>query len=364
MSYSPDYLASRRNAQSSRRRSIVVVSSLILACGIGGSLYFATQTTLVTGAHGKSDTPVGPSVTFPSSHLTFHGALRAKSSKAEMKSTSKLGRALLSNGSKPLLRSGASRSFAKLASSLPGRIELALTPLGLGKIEVLGSDAPAHGWSTTKVPVLVALLKAREQMGTSALTPQEDQWAQAAITESDNASILSLFGDLQRLKGGLAGASLFVQGLLRESGDKETVVTTAPPPPGAVTTFGQTEWRPSEADKFFRQLARGCLLPANQTNYVLGLMSHVESSESWGLGSAGFTSVAFKGGWGPDLSGAYLVRQSGIIDADTSRGVVVSIVAFPNSGSFSDGVQMLDDTSVWLHHELLLAPRTMVGCPK
>ena len=132
------------------------------------------------------------------------------------------------------------------------------------------------------------------------------------------------------------------------SGDNQTVVATAPPPPGAVTTFGQTEWRPSEAVKFFRALGNGCLLPSTETSYVLDLMENVEPSESWGLGSAGFSSVAFKGGWGPEASGAYLVRQSGIVNAGSSRGVAVSIVAFPPAGSssFSIGTEMLTATAV------------------
>jgi hypothetical protein len=53
-----------------------------------------------------------------------------------------------------------------------------------------------------------------------------------------------------------------------------------------VTTFGQTEWRPSQAVKFFRALGNGCLLSAGGSAYVLNLMENVEPSESWGLGSA------------------------------------------------------------------------------
>ncbi len=209
------------------------------------------------------------------------------------------------------------------------------------------------------MPVLVALLRAR---GSGGLTSQEQAWAQSAITESNNESVLALFGDLERLKGGLGGASRYMEGFLRMSGDNETVIATAPPPAGAVTTFGQTEWAPGEAVKFFRALALSCLLPAGQTGYVLGLMQNIEPSESWGLGSAGFHSVAFKGGWGPEPSGAYLVRQSGIIDVGSSRGVAVSIVAFPSSGSFSSGTQMLTQAAVWLHHELRLVPRAATGC--
>ena len=261
----------------------------------------------------------------------------------------------------PALPSGATASFARLSATLPGRVELAVAPLGAGSAQVLGADTPARGWSTTKVPVLVALLKARGAQGLSA---SEKLLAHSAITESNNESILDLFADLERIKGGLAGASAYIQELFSSSGDDETVVATAPPPPGAVTTFGQTEWSSSEAVKFFRALGNRCLLPADQSSYVLNLMENVEPSESWGLGSAGFSSVAFKGGWGPEASGAYLVRQSGIVDVGSSRGVAVSIVAFPPAGSssFSTGTQMLTDTAVWLRHELRLVPRTASGC--
>jgi hypothetical protein len=227
---------------------------------------------------------------------------------------------------------------------------------------LLGDDAAAHGWSTTKVPVLVALLRAR---GARGLTSAEQGWAQLAITESDNQSVLDLFGDLESVQGGLTGASRYVQALFRESGDGQTVVATAPPPPGGVTTFGQTEWAPVEAVKFFRALGRGCLLPGPESSYVLNLMQHIIPSESWGLGSAGFgVPVAFKGGWGPEPSGSYLVRQSGIIDPDSRLGAAVSIVAYPPAGgdSFATGTQMLTSAAQWLHRELFLRSRAPVSC--
>jgi hypothetical protein len=260
----------------------------------------------------------------------------------------------------PALDAGASASFARLAAGLPGPVELTVAPLGSGRPATLGGDAAAHGWSTTKVPVLTALLEATEEN----LTSEERSWAESAITESNNESILALFHDLEQIEGGLIGASSYVQELFRESGDEETVVATAPPPPGAVTTFGQTEWRPSNAVKFFSALARGCLLSRQGTNYVLSLMRHIEPSESWGLGSAGFASVAFKGGWGPEPTGAYLVRQSGIIDVGSSRAVAVAIVAFPpaGAGSFETGTAMLTTTATWLREHLRLVPRRHVPC--
>jgi hypothetical protein len=264
--------------------------------------------------------------------------------------------------SSSLLKPAARASFAQLQASLPGPVDVALVPLGLGRSTQLGGDSPAHGWSTTKVPVLVALLRAR---GAHGLTAAEQGWARLAITESDNQSILDLFGDLEQLEGGLAAASSYVQQVLRLSGDPLTVVATAPPPPGAATTFGQTEWAPSEAVKFFRALADGCLLPSGQSSYVLNLMQSIVPSESWGLGSGGFNvPVAFKDGWGPEPTGSYLVRQSGIIDPGSPRGVAVSIVAYPPAGgdSFSVGTQMLTSTAQWLRGQLLLQSHPTTGC--
>ncbi len=234
---------------------------------------------------------------------------------------------------------------------------MAIAPLASDSATVLGSDTPAHGWSTTKIPVLVALLLAR---GSAGLNPTEQQWAQLAVTESDNQSILNLFADLESLEGGLSGASTYVQNLFRQSGDDQTVVATAPPPPGAVTTFGQTDWAPGEAVKFFRALAGGCLIPQSQTSYVLGLMQHIVPSESWGLAEANFGApVAFKGGWGPEASG-YLVRQSGIVDPGSPKGVAVSIVAHGNS--FAVGTQMVTETAQWLAREIVLQDRGAGTC--
>lgn len=142
-----------------------------------------------------------------------------------------------------------------------------------------------------------------------------------------------------------------------------TPIAFASTPPtlaaGAVTTFGQTEWSPSEAVNFFRGLALECLLPSSQTSYVLGLMKSIEPGESWGLGSARFDSIAFKGGWGPENSG-YLVRQSGIIDPESSDGTAVAIVAFATS--FATGTEMLTRTASWLAKHLVLTPHASTGC--
>jgi hypothetical protein len=246
------------------------------------------------------------------------------------------------------LDAGANSSFTSFARTVPNRVQIAVVPLSGGRVQTLGGNTASHGWSTMKVPVLAALIKARDSTG---LSSAERAWAEAAITASDNASILSLFGDLEQLKGGLAGASGYIQSLFRLSGDRRTVVATAPPPSGAVTTFGQTEWSPVASTMFMSALGRGCLLSTSRTDYVLSLMQNIEPGESWGLGSAGFRSIAFKGGWGPERTGGYLVRQAGIIHVGSPGAVAVAIVALP-PGSFASGTETLTRTASWLARHL------------
>jgi hypothetical protein len=337
-----------------RRR---VIASVLVLCAVGGGLAVllsnlgnhtvvvrvgSARTTDLGGNSNQHEYPAAP------------GAASLKSVKEALRASERASGGPASNASGTVLSADATSSFSQLTSSLPGHIELAVLPLGSGEAFALGGDEAAHGWSTTKVPVLVALMRA-----SNGLTVEEQNLARSAITASDNQSILTLFGHLERLAGGLTAASHHVEQELRTSGDRETVVATAPPPPGAATTFGQTQWRPTEAVRFFRALADDCLLPPSQTGYVLHLMKNIEPSESWGLGSAGFGSVAFKGGWGPESNG-YLVRQSGIVDPGSPSGVAVALVAF--APSFSAGTEMITRTASWLKGHLTLSPRATVGC--
>jgi hypothetical protein len=212
--------------------------------------------------------------------------------------------------------------------------------------------------STSKVLILSALL--RDKGGVQNFTAEQLSLARTAITQSDNDSILALFSDLEGDQGGLLGASQYATSLLRTAGDSQTQVTTAPPPPGYATTFGQTPWTPTAEVAFFRALALGCVLPRPDTNYALALMRNIEPSESFGLGSAGFGQVAFKGGWGPEPQDQYGVRQTGIIGSG-SAGVVVSLIADPVS-TFAVGQSVLDQAAQWLRGELQITPRPRSSC--
>ena len=213
--------------------------------------------------------------------------------------------------------------------------------------------------STSKILILSALL--RDKGGVSHLTPEQMTLARAAVTHSDNDAILGLFSSLEADRGGLLRASAYATSLLRGVGDRQTHVTTAALPAGYATTFGQTPWTPTAEVMFFRALALGCVLSEPGTDYVLGLMRDIEPSESFGLGSAGFRQVAFKGGWGPEPGDEYGVRQTGIIGGGASA-VVVSLVADPVS-TFAVGQSVLDEVARWLRDHVRLVPRPMGSCP-
>lgn len=252
----------------------------------------------------------------------------------------------------PLLAAGAGASWKALERSLPARVGIAVSPLGHGTAANFGTLRSAPAWSTIKVPILVTAM--REPSGN--LSSTEEAWAMAALTESDNEAAANLFGEIENARDGLSGASKAVEATLRLTGDTTTVVTTAPPPSGAISTYGQTDWSlPASAD-FLRSLARGCLLGPDTTEYILGLMEEVVPEQRWGFGSVDFDpawQIAFKGGWGPEgsSSGAYLVRQSGVL-RHNDAGVAVAIGAEAASGSFEAGVEALDQVAAWLHDNL------------
>ena len=90
------------------------------------------------------------------------------------------------------------------------------------------------------------------------------------------------------------------------------------------------------------------MLSASGTNYVLGLMGSVEPDQRWGAGSASLGSpLMFKGGWGPENGGGYLVRQTAIVGTG-NRGYVFSMLTRPSDGAFATGTQMLSAIAGWV----------------
>jgi hypothetical protein len=228
---------------------------------------------------------------------------------------------------------------------------VALSPLGSSRVAVYGALQVGHAWSTMKVPVLVTYERrlAEERRVLSAVDRED---ATLAIEQSDNAAIDAIFDRLERSAGGLVAASEAIETTLRESGDRLTVVNTRPNDEG-FSTFGQTEWSLPASVTFYKALADGCLLDSRKTADILNLMSRVVSYERWGAGEAGFppqVALAFKGGWGPEPDGSYLVRQTAIVGVGGSGYVLAMAAHAPGAGStsFTTGATMLTSVAKWV----------------
>ena len=180
-------------------------------------------------------------------------------------------------------------------------------------IVVAGFTEPTPAWSTIKVPIAIAALRADPS-----LSPD----AAAAITASDNDAAQRLY-----TAAGEAGTNA----VLAELG-LGTGVNTAPLRP-EFSTYGQTPL--SVADEATMANTLACVSGAGE---VLGLMGQVDPGQSYGLGTQG---ALFKGGWGPDESGMYQVRQFGLLPRGDGTYVPVALTALPADGSYESGQRML-----------------------
>jgi hypothetical protein len=226
-------------------------------------------------------------------------------------------------------------SFARLAASLGGEEGLAVSALGIDRrVERVGSLRSAVAWSTSKVPVAMAVIAAGGEASQQANLRQ-------AITASDNAAAERLWASL----GSGQSAASAADRQLRAAGDKHTSVEYHSLRGAAYTPFGQTSWALTDQARFSAGLA--CSDPGRQ---VLALMNQVVGGQRWGLGSAG-VDAQLKGGWGPGstpgASGGYLDRQMGVLTIH-GKPVAVSIATRPADGSHESGTRNLTAIARWL----------------
>ncbi len=225
-------------------------------------------------------------------------------------------------------------SFDRLERSLGGRSGVAVSPLGIGhEVQAAGRMRTAVAWSTSKIPVAMAVLAAGDEV---ARRPDLRQ----AITASDNAAAERLWSSLG--SGGEAASAATAQ--LRRAGDGRTVVQSRRLRPG-FTSFGQTGWRLSDQARFAAGMS--CL---REGRYVLDLMKDVVAAQRWGLGSAS-AEAQLKGGWGPGsrpgAAGGYVDRQMGIVRVRGSR-YAVAIATAPADGSHGTGIAHLTQIAKWV----------------
>jgi hypothetical protein len=244
--------------------------------------------------------------------------------------------------------SGADRaSFARLAGSLSGQQGLAVSPLGLDKrVERIGAIRSAVAWSTSKVPVAMAVIASGGEAA-------QQGNLRRAITASDNAAAEQLWSSLG---GGQAAAGAADQ-QLRDAGDTHTSVEYRSLRGAGYTPFGQTNWALTDQARFTAGLV--CSRPGQQ---VLSLMNQVVAGQRWGLGSAGVNGQ-FKGGWGPGsspgASGGYLDRQMGVLTIH-GKPLAVTVATRPADGSHETGTRNLTAIARWLvaHADVSRLPAT------
>jgi hypothetical protein len=195
-------------------------------------------------------------------------------------------------------------------------------------------------WSTMKVPLAMAA------MGYDASSPTLAR-ARAAVQESDNTQAQSLWSSLGA--GGAAASK--VDAVLEAHQDRTTQTQPTVLRPG-FSAIGQSQWSLANQVRFAAGLECD---PEAQP--VLAMMGSITPAQRWGLGR--WPGARFKGGWGPDASGAYTVRQFGLLP--TSRGtVVIAVAVTPDDGSFATGTRQLDRIATWLHANAHLLP--LVDC--
>lgn len=233
---------------------------------------------------------------------------------------------------------GMAADFTQLQSRLRATLGLVLRPVGAGQSSpvTFGTWRSGPAWSTIKAPLVIAAMR---QQGSSQVT----QAMRAAITESDNAAAESIWEGL----GDPVTAAGKVDAVLRDTGNDPTIVQSQKVRP-EYTAFGQTDWQLTNQVRF---LAAAACDDGDQP--VLTLMGQIESGQKWGLGVVPGTQI--KGGWGPSISGHYLVRQMGILPTPNGA-TVVAMAAEPESGSFADGTQDLTAIAHWLQAHLGTLP--------
>ncbi len=234
-------------------------------------------------------------------------------------------------------------SFDSLEVRLGGAIGLAVAPVGQttdpADVTRLGPLQSDVAWSTAKVPLAIGALRHKT-------ADRDSSDVRASITASDNAAA-------QRLWDGLGGgrtAGTAVDSVLRALGDTRTMTNTRRSRP-PYTAFGQTVWTATDQSRVVAALA--CSSDPS-ARVVYRLMGQVEAGQSWGLGRR--AGSHFKGGWGPDRAGRYLVRQMGVLSVNGSPILGVSILAKPADGSFAAGIIQVDAVAAWLSKHLHAFP--------
>jgi hypothetical protein len=216
-------------------------------------------------------------------------------------------------------------SFQELSGTVPATTGIAIAPADGSSVASFGTWATGVAWSTIKVPLGIATLRA----GTGS-----PELVAKMIAQSDNAAAEELWSQL----GDPAEAAKKVRAVIEDTGDIATVVESRRLRSG-YTAFGQTQWSLVQQAQFAARLPR---IPG--ASRIVDLMRNLTTDHRWGLAAKGF---AAKGGWGPGIAGDYLVRQFAIVPTESGH-VGVAVAAEAHDGVFETGVEVLNKLTDWL----------------
>jgi hypothetical protein len=231
--------------------------------------------------------------------------------------------------------------LGRLGREMGGEVGAAVLLPGSAPAVTAGTLVSGSAWSTIKVPIALRVLE--DAGGPGALSEEQRSQIERALTLSDNEAAAQLFAGLGQRHGGVPAAAGAVTEIFRQSGDASTVVSTQGR--DGFSPYGQTEWSLASQAQFMRALSGGCLGSAQSSEWLLDLMGRV-TSDTWGLGSAG-VPARWKGGWGPDADGRYLVRQMGILRVG-GRDLAVAIAAQADDGQYESAQQLATATAQWI----------------
>lgn len=223
---------------------------------------------------------------------------------------------------------GLASEFTGLQGRVEATVGIAMSAVGSSAPPVLLGDwSSGPAWSTMKVPLVMTALRASG-------SPVANAEMTAAITQSDNEAAETVWASL----GDPSTAARKVEAVLAEFGDTTVVQHEKVRP--EYSAFGQTDWPLARQSRFLS--AAAC---DSRSDPVLALMGAVAPDQRWGLGA--IPGTRFKGGWGPSVSGDYLLRQIALIPTPSGLSAV-AVAAQPNSGSYEDGIANLTEVADWL----------------
>lgn len=231
----------------------------------------------------------------------------------------------------PDIAAALTRLAADVEARTGAQVSLAVVPVdGTPAVQAGTLAGVQPAWSTIKVPLSIAALRA---------DPSAEGTVRQAITASDNAAAEALWTML----GASDAAATAVGSILAAAGDTATVVNPEVTRPG-FSAFGQTQWDTAAQASFARQLPT--ITGADQ---VLAAMGSIVAGQDYGLGQ--IPGTRFKGGWGPDESGRYLVRQFGLV-AGTQGETGVALAVVPADGTYESGQAALTELALGLQGTL------------